>query len=579
MGREVMAPMNVFFFTLFLSFSSCKVINQSPLLFPLSLYMFIICTYFTLFLPVVRCLLLRKCRLRLPLKVPSTKETYQFPIITHFPQKLLWSVIGTNISQTAYRNHSFSSPNLHHSVPSTQQSSPNLLLKTHFPYTLTPFCSLANLVCSFDPKQSSGNHGQHSNFALFSDKHFSNYGESRLSGVDSFKNYSNGLNSIADSFIRYSRDSTGHSEIFTNYGNDGNVANATFGNYGSAATGGSGTFQNYDNRVNVPGLRFTTYTSDGNNHKLSFSSYSDETNVGAQVFTSYGKKGNRVSSEFIKYSGDSNVIESTFTGYGELGRGQMILSQIMAAQGTTLTTTSRVMALVQTLLLIASRAIGMEPTLVRIHFNLMPRIQNQGKRVLQIMEKHLTLEMILSEIMAKGRRAKPILDSKAIVSVDHSRFTVIRASPLLVTVTQVIFLVTVAFLQIRDGWNQASFSGNPSWSKEMLWWCQTWWTRCRKDHFYPWQSFLNYHSQPQVWPSSSKFSRRRTTQPWSACFWTRWPSARGYLAAVRPNDALVQLRAWSTLKFPSWVTIKVVKIEILTRIGKGSEKSDCKIGS
>ncbi|CAK7328943.1 unnamed protein product [Dovyalis caffra] len=184
---------------------------------------------------------------------------------------------------------------------------------------LDSFCSLANLFCSFDSKQSLGNHDQDSNFALYSNKRFANYGGSRVSRSDSFKNYSNGLNSVADSFIRYSRDSTGHSETFANYGNDGNLANATFGNYGSAATGGSGTFMNYDNRVNVPDLRFTTYTSDGNDHKLSFSSYSDETNVGAQVFTGYGKKGNGVPSEFVKYSGDSNVIESTFTGYGELG--------------------------------------------------------------------------------------------------------------------------------------------------------------------------------------------------------------------------------------------------------------------
>lgn len=184
---------------------------------------------------------------------------------------------------------------------------------------LDSFCSLANLFCFFDTKQSLRNHDQDSNFALYSNKRFANYGGSRLSGVDSFKNYSNGLNTVADSFIRYSRESTGHSETFTNYGNDGNVANATFGNYGSAATGGSGTFKNYDNRVNVPGLRFTTYASDGNDHKLSFSSYSDETNVGAQGFNSYGKKGNGVPSEFVSYSRDSNGIESKFTGYGELG--------------------------------------------------------------------------------------------------------------------------------------------------------------------------------------------------------------------------------------------------------------------
>ncbi|KDP31113.1 hypothetical protein JCGZ_11489 [Jatropha curcas] len=188
-------------------------------------------------------------------------------------------------------------------------------LSSHF----DSFCSSANLFCSFDSKAELANHNKDANFALYSNKRFSNYGGSRSGGVDSFKNYSNGLNSVTDSFIKYSRDGTGHSETFTNYAADANVANATFGNYGTGATGGSGEFKNYDDRVNVPGLRFTTYDSDGNNHKLSFSHYSGETNSGSQTFTSYGKKGNAVPSEFINYSEDSNIIDSTFTGYGELG--------------------------------------------------------------------------------------------------------------------------------------------------------------------------------------------------------------------------------------------------------------------
>ncbi|KAJ4829074.1 Polygalacturonase 1 beta-like protein 3 [Turnera subulata] len=184
---------------------------------------------------------------------------------------------------------------------------------------LDSFCSLANLYCFFDSKQSLGNHNQDVNFVIYSNRRFTNYGRSRQSGTDSFKNYSNGLNSAKDSFLRYSNQATGHSEGFTSYAEDGNVANASFGNYGFGATGGSGQFKNYQNRVNVPGLRFTTYDSDGNNHKLSFSSYSEDTNAGSQSFTSYGKKGNSVPSEFINYSSDSNIIDSTFTGYGELG--------------------------------------------------------------------------------------------------------------------------------------------------------------------------------------------------------------------------------------------------------------------
>lgn len=175
------------------------------------------------------------------------------------------------------------------------------------------------MFCSFDSKSSLGRRDEDANFAHYSNKRFSNYGRSKLGGVDSFTNYSNGLNSAADSFLRYSREGTGHSETFTNYATDGNVANATFGNYGAGATGGSGVFKNYNDRVNVPGLRFTTYDSDGNNHKLSFTTYGDDTNSGSQAFTSYGKKGNGVPAEFTTYSGDSNIIDSTFTGYGELG--------------------------------------------------------------------------------------------------------------------------------------------------------------------------------------------------------------------------------------------------------------------
>ncbi|KAJ6977464.1 polygalacturonase 1 beta-like protein 3 [Populus alba x Populus x berolinensis] len=282
MGREVMAVMSVLFLILFLSFSSCEVSfadtttsslhkqNLSTPLNPLS----------------PRASLIRYWNKHISNSLPKPL----FLLSKASPLSAIDSAILTKLA--------------------TQNS-----LSLH----LDSFCSLANLFCFFDTKQILRNHDQDSNFALYSNKRFTNYGGSRLSGVDSFKNYSNGLNSVADSFLRYSRESTGHSETFTNYGNDGNVANATFGNYGSAATGGSGTFKNYDNRVNVPGLRFTTYASDGNDHKLSFSSYSDETNVGAQGFNSYGKKGNGVPSEFISYGRDSNGIESKFTGYGELG--------------------------------------------------------------------------------------------------------------------------------------------------------------------------------------------------------------------------------------------------------------------
>ncbi|KAF5734751.1 polygalacturonase non-catalytic subunit [Tripterygium wilfordii] len=188
---------------------------------------------------------------------------------------------------------------------------------------LDSFCSLANLFCSFDANQdlnkTSNMTVQDASFAFYSNKRFSTYGESKLGGVDSFKNYSDGLNSASGSFIKYSKDSTDHSETFVSYASDGNIADSTFGNYANGATGGSGQFKSYAPRVNVPGLRFTTYDSDGNSHKISFSSYSDETNSGSHTFTSYGKKANGAPSEFINYSDDANIVESTFTGYGALG--------------------------------------------------------------------------------------------------------------------------------------------------------------------------------------------------------------------------------------------------------------------
>ncbi|KAL5747224.1 hypothetical protein ACOSP7_024224 [Xanthoceras sorbifolium] len=189
---------------------------------------------------------------------------------------------------------------------------------------LQAFCSLANLICSFD--SSKPDHGDatkqgsdDANFAVYSSKSFASYGQSRLGGVDSFKNYSDGINTPNDSFKKYSRGATGHSEDFTSYAKDGNVVGENFTSYGSNANGGSGEFRNYGDRVNVPTLRFASYDSDGNNHKLGFSSYSSETNSGAESFISYGKNGNAGPTEFTTYADDSNTIGSTFTGYGESG--------------------------------------------------------------------------------------------------------------------------------------------------------------------------------------------------------------------------------------------------------------------
>ncbi|KAF8407900.1 hypothetical protein HHK36_007038 [Tetracentron sinense] len=186
---------------------------------------------------------------------------------------------------------------------------------------LLTFCSSANLFCFPDSSPSLEKYGKDVNFAMYSDKNFTNYGTSRLGGVDSFKNYSDGGNIAVDSFRQYSRDSSGHDDEFDNYAPDVNVVDGSFTTYGSDATGGSGEFNNYDRFVNVPNLRFTTYGLDANGREQSFSSYTQETNTGTEAFTGYGKNGNGVPTEFGNYGNGSNGVGSTFTGYGELGNG------------------------------------------------------------------------------------------------------------------------------------------------------------------------------------------------------------------------------------------------------------------
>lgn len=196
-------------------------------------------------------------------------------------------------------------------------------LSTH----LDSFCSLAGLFCSYDDKPD-GNptendvvSKQDANFAIYANKNFANYGDSRLGGADSFKNYSSELNQPNDSFRKYSRDSTSRHEEFTNYAAEANVATSVFTGYGAGATAGSGEFKTYHRQVNIPNLRFASYDSNSKGHRLSFTSYSAETNSGAESFISYSKKGNAVPSEFDSYGDGSNIVGSGFTGYGESGNG------------------------------------------------------------------------------------------------------------------------------------------------------------------------------------------------------------------------------------------------------------------
>ncbi|KAK7411121.1 hypothetical protein VNO78_02534 [Psophocarpus tetragonolobus] len=190
------------------------------------------------------------------------------------------------------------------------------------PFTLNlhrSLCSSPKIFCSFDdtPKRKNDD----ANFAVYKNKHFANYGSSRVGGVDSFKNYSNGLNANNDAFRRYSAASTRRGEQFNNYAENGNVANANFTSYGSASSQSSSDFNNYDKTVNVPNLGFTTYDSGASNHKLSFSSYGNETNSGSQSFTSYGKRVRGGTSEFTNYADDANILQSEFNNYGEFSTG------------------------------------------------------------------------------------------------------------------------------------------------------------------------------------------------------------------------------------------------------------------
>ncbi|KAF9607403.1 hypothetical protein IFM89_034949 [Coptis chinensis] len=186
---------------------------------------------------------------------------------------------------------------------------------------LESFCSSANLFCFSELTPSLEKHDKDVNFASYSNKNFTNYGNTALGGLDTFKNYSDGENIVADSFRRYSRGSNGHDDKFTNYAREGNVVDGSFTTYGTSTTGGTSEFKNYDQSVNVPHLRFTSYGSDSNGRKHGFDSYSNDTNSGDQSFTSYGKNGNGVPNKFTSYGKGGNVIGSTFTTYGEQGNG------------------------------------------------------------------------------------------------------------------------------------------------------------------------------------------------------------------------------------------------------------------
>ncbi|KAL7171489.1 hypothetical protein ACSBR2_036194 [Camellia fascicularis] len=186
---------------------------------------------------------------------------------------------------------------------------------------LHSFCSSANLLCYPDLSASLKDHDKNVNFTSYLNQNFSDYGKSRVGGVDSFMNYSGNDNVIFDSFDKYSHDSTGHDDKFANYANSTNVPEQTFKSYGADATSGAGDFKAYNKFVNELNLDFESYSNGANSRGQPFGSYSDETNSGNQSFSSYGKNGNRSVNGFNSYGNDSNVIGSSFNGYGESGKG------------------------------------------------------------------------------------------------------------------------------------------------------------------------------------------------------------------------------------------------------------------
>ncbi|KAG8640161.1 polygalacturonase 1 beta-like protein 3 [Manihot esculenta] len=183
------------------------------------------------------------------------------------------------------------------------------------------FCSSAKLFCFPDLAPSLEKHDGNSDFAVYQNKNFTNYGTGVVEGVDSFKNYSDGVNVPVDTFRRYGRVAIDHREKFSNYGPEGNVVDQSFNTYGARSSGGESEFKNYNERVNVPNLRFTSYSDHGNLKAQKFSSYTGDTNSGSETFTSYGKNGNAAPNEFTSYGENSNVIGSDFSNYGENSNG------------------------------------------------------------------------------------------------------------------------------------------------------------------------------------------------------------------------------------------------------------------
>lgn len=186
---------------------------------------------------------------------------------------------------------------------------------------LPSFCSSANLFC-FPDLSPSSKHETDSDFAVYNNKNFTNYGSGKVGGVDSFKNYSDGEPVPNLSFHRYSGESTSHNDKFNSYSSQGQSINQRFDKYGSSATGGAGDFSTYNPDNNDLGLsQFATYSNQGNRRAQSFSTYSNKGNAGKESFSSYGNNGEGARNEFKAYLHDTNAMETHFKSYSEAAHG------------------------------------------------------------------------------------------------------------------------------------------------------------------------------------------------------------------------------------------------------------------
>ncbi|TKY57040.1 polygalacturonase non-catalytic subunit JP630 [Spatholobus suberectus] len=191
----------------------------------------------------------------------------------------------------------------------------NDTLSAHLPR----FCSAARLLCSKTSYLSAKRSNRDVNFAVYNNKNFTNYGTSRLGGLDSFKNYSDNerVNIPIDDFRQYSKTSTDHDDDFFSYGSLGNIVDESFHSYAGGATAGASSFDNYaDPTFGTDNLVFASYSGDAKKRTQSFTSYTENGNGGEQSFAGYGKHGNETKNSFQSYGTSSNPTLTGFSSYG-----------------------------------------------------------------------------------------------------------------------------------------------------------------------------------------------------------------------------------------------------------------------